>query len=123
MLFITNQIPNFTGTGSIGMTPADPRVVMEALNSGFISLINDQMTCDVVSNLLGVPVKQRSVSVSPKLGEDTVILVNIIGTTLPAGTKTLPNTHNIQFSVIETKKPAINMKEIKRGIANWLTKA
>lgn len=122
MLFITNQLPNFVGTGTIAMSPADPRTIMEALQSGFISLVNDKTTADIVTNLLGVEVNQQTCNIIPKLGEDTVILINIIGAPLPANTKTLPPTHNIQFSVIESRKPMVDVQGIKKSIANWLLK-
>lgn len=120
MLFLVNQLPNFTGAGSITIAPAESKLVLDALKSGFVSLITDKVTADVTSQMLGIDIGLKTVEVSPKLGEDTVLFINLVGGQLPAGTTTLPPTHSLQFSVIETKKPILNIKAMKKGLGNWL---
>lgn len=121
MLFITDKMPNFSGCGSVTLQPADPRRVVEALQSGFISLVSDGTTANCLTALLGVTVPTATIAIAPKIGEDTVVLVNVNGT-IPAGSACFPANVSIQFSVIDSNKPMFDLKQMKKGIANWLLK-
>lgn len=121
MLFITNKMPNFAGAGTVSLSPVDPRKVIEQLQTGFISLIDDETTAKCLTTMLGATVPTGTINISPKIGEDTVVLVNMIGE-LPKGTVTLPVNVLIQFSVIESNKPMVDTRQIKKGIAEWLLK-
>ena len=122
MLFITDQIPGFEGVGTLGMSPATAKTVYDLAKSGVVSLISNATTCAVVSNLLGVEIAPKVLDVKPKLGEDTVILVNIIGDTLVEGTKTLPATHAMQFNTLKSHKPVVDCKDVLHRVGGWLSK-
>ena len=133
MLILADKLENFIGNGSINIKPAKPEHVLRALHSGFLSLVEDDTTADVLGNLLQVKVPVKTVDIQPKIGEDTVILATIVGPRLPEGTLNLPNTHSVQFSIIESNASTVNVSEAmdtaktflnekKRAIGAWLLK-
>lgn len=112
-------MPNITGTGNVSLKQTDAKTVVEALQSGFISLVDDVTTANCLTTMLGVDIPVKSISIAPKIGEDTIVLVNIIGD-LPAGSKTFPVNASIQFSVIESSKKMFDLQAGKVKLANWL---
>lgn len=121
MLFITNKMPNLTGNGTLTMKPVDTASVSKALATGFISLVSESATAQCLTTLLGVQVPIGTLQVTPKIGEDTVILVNVNGTVLKDAT-TFASDTTVQFHVLETNKPMVDTRAMKLKVAQWLVK-
>ena len=97
MLYLSNafslQMLDTSKTTTVSIKPIDIDAVK---NAGFISAIGHEDTSMVLTDMLGKNVQCNRVSISLK-PTDTLIVAQIVGGRLPAGTTKLPDGFTIKF--------------------------
>lgn len=101
MLYICNafslQMLNLEKEQNIHLQPLTVEEVQEKLEKqDFISVVGHEDTANVLSNMLGVKVKQNRVNLS-LTEKDTLIVAQLIGGRLPEGSTTLPKGFEFKF--------------------------
>lgn len=97
MLYLSNafslQMLDTSKTTSVSIKPIDIDAVKKA---GFISAIGHPDTAMVLTDMLGkdVPCNRFSIKLKPT---DTLLVAQIVGGRLPAGTTKLPDGFKMQF--------------------------
>ena len=112
-------MPTFAGNGSINVNSIDGKKFGKMLEGGFLSTITDGNLATLLTNVYETPVTSSTLRVQPKIGEDTVVVVTYTGA-IPTGAKTVPNSVDLKFQVIDGKEPMFNIDGAKSKVAKWL---
>ena len=121
MLFICNTMPAITNTSKLGIKAIDSATVVKKLKEGsYVSLITEKGLANVLTSFLNMPVPTKVIELTPRVGQDSIILVQAIGNIKDSDT-TLPRDVTLQFSIVEVEKQEVK-STFRNALRDWIMK-